>query len=65
VMNFVGWVAGKLWQSNSMENTMGSCEKCWVYIGTQKIASRLGFAVPRLCCNGHIFSKNLPNRATI
>ena len=29
------------------------------FIGMQKIASRLGFTVPRFCCNGHIFSKFL------
>ena len=44
---------------------MDSYEKCWVFIGMQKIASRLGFTVPRFCCNGHFFSKFLPNRATI
>jgi len=27
------------------------------FIGRQQIASRLGFTVPRFCCNGHIFSK--------
>ena len=58
-------VLGKIWQSNGRKVTMGSYEKCWVFIGTQKIASRLGFTVPRFCCNGHIFSKFLPNRATI
>ena len=37
------------------KKTMGSYEKCWVFIGMQKIASRLGFTVPRFCCNGHFF----------
>jgi len=37
---------------------MESCENCWVFIGTQTIASQLGFTVPRLWCNGQILSKN-------